>query len=151
MSDSDFTTLEVTESPAETSAAVIKESSFLGDLGLLTEDGSLKVWVYGVIAGIVVLIILLIAGVYLICVTCRRKKKATTMYGSYPSTSTSSFRKKKRRHYSSGSNVGVGMVIGMGTSRYPPSNSAMSHTSSTSRSGFSYPEQYGSEVMWHET
>ncbi|XP_039249716.2 thrombospondin type-1 domain-containing protein 7A-like isoform X1 [Styela clava] len=123
---------------------VIKQSGLLDSLGMLTEDGQLKAWVYGVLAGLVILFIFIIALIYLICVTCCRKKQPPS-YGLY-STRNIKSRSRKRRNNSSGSNVGVGMVLGMG--RFPPANSQM--TSSSSRSGFYQSDQYD-DVIWKET
>ncbi|CAK8690487.1 unnamed protein product [Clavelina lepadiformis] len=123
----------------------------------IKRDGGLKVWAYGAIAGLAVLLVFIIALTYLICAACRRGKgKKSSMY---------KYEKKHRRNNSSGSNVGVGMVVSSGvgssvygtggnglppyyvsapTSHLTPVHQNLSRTPSA-RSGFSFPDRYDSD------
>ncbi|XP_018671207.2 thrombospondin type-1 domain-containing protein 7A [Ciona intestinalis] len=119
-------------------------------------DGTLKVWAYGAIAGLVVLLVFTIALCYLIYSACCRRN----------SSAKNRQHRKRRRHRrsnSSGSNVGIGIMAGSvggssmyggtgippyrinpnsSTSRYP--TRTLSRTPSV-RSGFTFPDRYDSD------
>ena len=83
----------------------------------------LQIWAYGAIAGLTVFLVLLIAIIYLTYSACRRAKmrrKTPQLYNTYGSYSSQRSNMKHRRTGStSGSNVGVGLVVnGNGGSSY---------------------------------
>lgn len=79
----------------------------------------LQIWAYGAIAGLTVFLVLLIAIIYLTYSACRRAKmrhkspqqqqSTYNTYGSYSSQRSTA--KQRRAGSTSGSNVGVGLVV----------------------------------------